>query len=125
MAEAELERLTMQIVVRKDLLHAEGWGVGPLLAQTAHVATAVLHEFRALEETKNYVADLKTMRKTANDSSLNKLAALLSAAEPPIPYYLWVEQPENMPTCLALAPNRKEKPVKKALDKAGCRLWRA
>jgi peptidyl-tRNA hydrolase PTRHD1 len=63
--------------------------------------------------------------KTADGSSLEKLATLLSAADPPIAYYLWIEQPENVPTCLALAPNRKDKPVRKALDKAGCRLWKA
>lgn len=56
--------------------------------------------------------------------SLEKLAKLLNAAEPPIAHHLWVEQPENVPTCLALAPNARDPKVKKALDKAGCRLWR-
>ena len=30
-------------------------------------------------------------------------------------HYLWVEQPENTPTCLAIAPNRKPAALKKVL----------
>ncbi|KAF8514640.1 peptidyl-tRNA hydrolase II [Hysterangium stoloniferum] len=131
LTESELEPLTIQIVVRRDLLDAEGWGVGPLLSQAAHVAIAVVHEYKDLEDTKVYLSDLKNMHKVrlyttkvSNESSLLKLAYQLSNAEPPIPHHLWVEQPECIPTCLALSPNRKEKRTKKILDKAGCRLFR-
>ena len=55
---------------------------------------------------------------------IEKLAALLSSADPPVPHHLWIEQPENEPSCLALAPNRRESRIKKALDKSGCRLWK-
>ncbi|EPS92999.1 hypothetical protein FOMPIDRAFT_1033860 [Fomitopsis schrenkii] len=116
--------LVMQLVVRRDLLDTEGWGVGPLMAQTAHATAAVLHETRELPETKAYLDDLKNMRKVADRKGIEKLAALLSSADPPVPHHLWVEQPENEPSCLALAPNRRESRVKKALDKSGCRLWR-
>lgn len=67
---------------------------------------------------------------TATDATLQKLATTLSSSEPPVPFHLWIEQPENVPTCLALAPNRardgseRSKKVKKALDKCGCRLWK-
>ena len=61
---------------------------------------------------------------TADRASLEKLAGALAACDPPVPHHLWVEQPEDVPTCLALAPNRREGKVKKALDKAGCRLWK-
>ncbi|EGN92753.1 hypothetical protein SERLA73DRAFT_79321 [Serpula lacrymans var. lacrymans S7.3] len=129
---------------------AENWGVGPLMAQVAHAATAVLHETRTRPETIAYLSDLKNMRKVVLQApdlpSLLKLSSLLSAPSPApapasnppssmatgtidqptqaIPHHLWVEQPENIPTCLALAPNRREKPVRRALDKARCRLWR-
>ncbi|KIJ31273.1 hypothetical protein M422DRAFT_36286 [Sphaerobolus stellatus SS14] len=120
--------LTVQIVVRRDLLEAEGWGVGPLLAQSAHATAAVLHTTRELEDTKAYVDDIKNMHKVVlqvpNEAALLKLEKLLSSSDPPIPHYLWIEQPENVPTCLALAPNRRLSPVKKALDKSGCRLWK-
>ncbi|KAG8919689.1 hypothetical protein FRC02_001448, partial [Tulasnella sp. 418] len=59
-------------------------------------------------------------------SNLEKLAGLLSSATPdPVPFHLWIEQPENVPTCLALSPNRRDSRVKKALDKSGCRLWKS
>lgn len=120
--------LVMQIVVRRDLLDAEGWGVGPLMAQVAHATAAVLHETRERADTQTYLADLINMRKvifqTADRASIERLSAVLSSGTPPVPYHLWVEQPENTPTCLAVAPNRREPRVKKALDKSGCRMWK-
>jgi len=134
----------MQIVVRRDLLNEDGWGYGPLMSQTAHAAVAVLHETRDHKETIDYLADLKNMHKavlqTADLASLLKLSSLLSSPSPPsssktpkatgdafsevpIPHYLWIEQPENIPTCIALAPNRREKAIRRALDKCCCRLW--
>ena len=61
---------------------------------------------------------------TADQASIERLASLLAATDPPIPHHLWIEQPENVPTCLALAPNRRESKIKKALDKSGARLWK-
>ncbi|KAI0741145.1 peptidyl-tRNA hydrolase II [Earliella scabrosa] len=120
--------LVMQIIVRRDLLDAEGWGVGPLMAQVAHATSAILHESRERPETQAYLDDLKNMRKvvmqTADQTSIEKLASLLSACDPPVPFHLWIEQPENVPTCLALAPNRRDSKIKKALDKSGARLWK-
>ncbi|CAL1711384.1 unnamed protein product [Somion occarium] len=123
-----LTSLVMQIVVRRDLLDAEGWGVGPLMAQVAHATAAVLHETRGLPETQAYLEDLKNMRKavlqTTNQASLQKLSDLLSASTPPVPHHLWIEQPENVPTCIAIAPNRRDTRIKKALDKSSSRLWK-
>lgn len=120
--------LTMQIVLRRDLLEMEGWGVGPLIAQAAHAVSAVLHGTRTDPDTIAYLEDLSSMRKvvqeTASQESLEKLARLLSAASPLVRFHLWTEQPENIPTCIALAPNRRDSRIKKALDKASCRLWR-
>ncbi|KAH9944750.1 peptidyl-tRNA hydrolase II [Amylocystis lapponica] len=120
--------LIMQIVVRRDLLDTEGWGVGPLMAQAAHASTAVIHETRERAETMAYLEDLKNMRKacitTADRASIERLSAMLSAGTPPIPHHLWIEQPEGVPTCLALAPNRREPGIRKALDKTKCRMWK-
>ncbi|KAF8119763.1 peptidyl-tRNA hydrolase II [Boletus edulis] len=123
---SNVEPLVIQIVVRRDLFDKEKWGVGPLMAQAAHAATAVLHLTRGRQETIEYLADLRNMRKTPDLSTLEKLTAALSHAGPePIPHHLWTEQPEDIPTCIALAPNRKEKPIRKALDKSSCRLWKS
>ncbi|TFY66591.1 hypothetical protein EVG20_g4498 [Dentipellis fragilis] len=120
--------LVMQLIVRRDLLDAEGWGVGPLMAQAAHATAAVLHETKDRPETIEYMEDLLSMRKavlqTPSSTTLEKLSTLLKASDPPIPHHLWIEQPENVPTCLALAPNYREKPIRKALDKCSCRLWK-
>jgi hypothetical protein len=63
---------------------------------------------------------------TPDASALEKLSIALSSANPsPIHHHVWTEQPEDIPTCIALAPNRKEKPIRKALDKSSCRLWRS
>ncbi|KAL1938568.1 hypothetical protein VTO73DRAFT_11591 [Trametes versicolor] len=94
--------LVMQIIVRRDLFDAEGWGVGPLMAQVAHATSAVLHETRERPETQAYLEDLKNMRKvvlqTTDQPSIERLANLLAASDPPVPHHLWVEQPENVPT---------------------------
>jgi len=120
--------LVMQIVVRRDLLDTEGWGVGPLMTQVAHATAAILHETRELPDTQLYLGDLLNMRKAvlqvADERSLRRLSELLGLTTPAVPHHLWVEQPENIPTCLAITPNRRDNKIKKALDKAGCRLWK-
>ncbi|EJU05710.1 peptidyl-tRNA hydrolase II [Dacryopinax primogenitus] len=125
--DANLTSIVMQIIVRRDLMDVEKWGVGPLIAQGAHAATAVLYESRDSAETQLYLADLHNMRKvvlqTPDADTLNKLHNLLSSATPPVPHHMWLEQPENTPTCIALAPNRRSSAIKKALDKAKCGLW--
>ncbi|THH18529.1 hypothetical protein EW146_g2468 [Bondarzewia mesenterica] len=88
--EAKQQPLVMQIVVRRDLLdvgsrslsrsqsldysslmlQAEGWGVGPLMAQAAHATAAVLHETREHPETVEYLNDLKNMRSATGQLSL-------------------------------------------------------
>lgn len=40
-----------------------GWPVGPLMAQAAHAATAVLIENRNHENVKSYEEDIENMRK--------------------------------------------------------------
>jgi hypothetical protein len=55
-------------------------------------------------------------------AALQKLSDLLTKVN--APHHLWVEQPEDVPTCLALAPNRKERETRRALDKSGARVWR-
>jgi hypothetical protein len=79
-------KLTMQIVLRRDLLEVShsasvrssntrgnsvdpaygtklGWPVGPLMAQAAHAATAVLIKHRSHDNVKSYEEDVSNMRK--------------------------------------------------------------
>ena len=43
--------------------------MGPLMAQCAHAAMAVLHRFAETTEVKEYLSDLEGMRKTVLEVS--------------------------------------------------------
>ncbi|KAJ2558860.1 peptidyl-tRNA hydrolase domain-containing protein 1 [Coemansia sp. RSA 1822] len=77
-----------------------------VIAQGCHASVAVMQKFRDDERVKTYVSDVESMHKvvleTKNEASLLKMAENLKQNN--IPYYLWTEQPENMPTCLATVP---------------------
>ncbi|KAJ2690302.1 hypothetical protein IWW39_000853 [Coemansia spiralis] len=91
------EARTMFIVMRKDLVKVHA---------TPHDTLAAIHKFREDERVKEYLSDVDGMHKvvleTKNEASLVKVADSLKQQD--IPYYLWVEQPENTPTCLATVP---------------------
>ncbi|GFZ46914.1 hypothetical protein JCM24511_04135 [Saitozyma sp. JCM 24511] len=125
--------LVMQIILRRDLLTELKWPVGPLLAQSAHASTAVLHLHRDHPDVQRYFhgedgRGWEVMRKVTyevpNEEALRSLATKLDEMAPKIPYHLWIEQPENVPTALALVPNKRPKALKKAMDEAGCQLFR-
>ncbi|OCF43055.1 hypothetical protein I317_03149 [Kwoniella heveanensis CBS 569] len=117
--------LVMQIIVRRDLLTVHKWPVGPLLAQSAHAATAVLHRFRDHPDVRRYLEGedgrgWECMRKVVlevpDEQTLKDVAQKVDGMANPIPYHLWIEQPENTPTALALIPNKRPKALKKILD---------
>jgi len=78
-------------------------------AQACHASTAVLHLYKEDEGTREYLEKLDTMHKVvlaAPDlESLTKLAAKLTERQ--ISHKLWIEQPENIPTCIAIKPYPK------------------
>ncbi|EPQ28420.1 uncharacterized protein PFL1_04247 [Pseudozyma flocculosa PF-1] len=137
----EQQPLVMQIIVDRELVKQPGWTRGPLMAQSAHAALAACHISSTSPNTTAYLGpeNLAHMHKivlqTPSDNGKTTLTALserLAQArkeweatregeEVPL-HYLWIEQPENIPTCLALAPNRKPPAVKKILNK--CSLLR-
>ncbi|KAJ2249846.1 hypothetical protein GGI13_004159 [Coemansia sp. RSA 455] len=100
------EARTMFIVMRKDLVKVLNWPLGSIVSQGSHAAVAAIHKFREDERVKAYLSDVDGMHKvvleTKNEASLFKVADGLK--QQGIPYYLWVEQPENTPTCLATIP---------------------
>lgn len=88
-----------------------GWNLGSVTAQACHAAVAVCWTHRDDADTQAYLApdNLPNMRKVvlevAGESELRTLAAKLEAAQ--VDHVMWVEQPENYPTCLAVKPSRK------------------
>ncbi|XP_045767734.1 putative peptidyl-tRNA hydrolase PTRHD1 [Maniola jurtina] len=113
-----MSSLVQYVLLRSDLLKELGWSIGALVAQACHASTAVLHLYREDENTINYLNDLDNMHKVVlevpNEESLKKVAEKLK--ENSIDHKLWIEQPENIPTCLALKPYPKEE-VKKYVGK--------
>lgn len=101
--------LVQYVALRKDIV--VDWPVGAVAAQAAHAATAALWLSRDSETTAQYCAadNIDHMRKVVleatDEAQLLQIASKLKEAG--IHHKLWVEQPENVPTALAAAPNRK------------------
>ncbi|XP_062520633.1 putative peptidyl-tRNA hydrolase PTRHD1 [Corticium candelabrum] len=97
------------VVVRGDLLKKLGWPVGAVIAQACHACTAAVHLFGDDAETKAYMTDLDRMHKVVleapDEVSLRQLVEVLIKNN--IQHKLWIEQPENYPTCLATKPYHK------------------
>lgn len=100
----------MYIVLREDL--ASSWPRGALVAQACHASTAVTA--MVLQQPEVYAAAVPyfspqavdSMRKvvvgTSDEASLRKIATDLESAS--VPHKLWIEQPENVATCIATVP---------------------
>uniref|UniRef100_A0A3Q3GH14 peptidyl-tRNA hydrolase n=1 Tax=Kryptolebias marmoratus TaxID=37003 RepID=A0A3Q3GH14_KRYMA len=100
----------MYVVVRSDLVHALSWPLGAVITQACHAATAAIHLHYGDPDTQRYLAELDSMHKVVlaapDEAALSGLSDRLSQAG--VAHKLWVEQPENIPTCLALKPCPKE-----------------
>ncbi|XP_065366136.1 putative peptidyl-tRNA hydrolase PTRHD1 [Calliphora vicina] len=105
-----MSTIVQYIIVRSDLKSALNWPLGAVIAQCCHAATAVMHLHADDDATKSYLADLDNMHKVVleakDEAALTKLANKLKENE--IQHKLWIEQPENIPTCIAIKPYVKE-----------------
>ncbi|KAM7430334.1 peptidyl-tRNA hydrolase domain-containing protein 1 [Porites harrisoni] len=103
-------QLVQYVIVRGDLLRLLSWPTGALIAQACHASTAVLWTYRNDPHTIEYTSELDHMHKVvleaSNQEELEKLSQDLTASK--IDHKLWVEQPENFPTCLATKPYPKQ-----------------
>ncbi|BFZ21068.1 hypothetical protein BsWGS_24107 [Bradybaena similaris] len=97
------------VVVRGDLMSKLSWPLGAVIAQACHACSSVVHLFYKDNLTQEYLRDLDRMHKIVleaiDEDSLNKLSEVLKSEN--IDHKLWIEQPENFPTCLAVKPYRK------------------
>lgn len=102
--------LVQYVAVRKDLLTALKWPVGAVITQACHATAAVLHIFQNDPNTVEYMADLDRMHKVVLEvATVDELLALAdSLATDNIDYKLWIEQPEDVATCLATKPYKKD-----------------
>ncbi|XP_014608916.1 PREDICTED: putative peptidyl-tRNA hydrolase PTRHD1 isoform X1 [Polistes canadensis] len=101
--------LVQYVVVRGDLSKAMGWPMGAIIAQACHACTAVTHLFYNDSNTQSYLADLDSMHKVVleafDEADLHTLCSKLK--EDDIHHKLWIEQPENIATCLVTKPYPK------------------
>lgn len=110
--------IVQYIIVRGDLLKELGWPSGALIAQACHAVTAVTHIFYNDDCTQKYLSDIDNMHKIVldglNQENLIELKEILIRDN--IKHKLWIEQPENIATCLVVKPYPKED-VKKYFKK--------
>lgn len=101
--------LVQYVVVRGDLQTSLKWPVGALIAQACHACTAVVSKYKDDENVIQYTNDMDNMRKVilkaTDDEQLRALADTLSQNN--IDHKLWIEQPENISTCLVTKPYEK------------------
>ncbi|XP_064781257.1 putative peptidyl-tRNA hydrolase PTRHD1 [Oncorhynchus masou masou] len=102
--------LVQYVVVRSDLVNTLSWPLGAVISQACHAATAAIHLNYNDPDTQEYLAELDSMHKVVlqalDQASLSSLSETLT--EKGVAHKLWVEQPENVPTCLALKPYPKD-----------------
>lgn len=117
--------LVMQLIVDSSLFDRQpGWSMGPMMAQAGHATSAIIAKTYTQPNTQSYLSleNLPKMRKivlkTKKGESLNELSEKLIVArqqqqeqqeqQEQFPdHHLWIEQPENIPTVLAIAPNNR------------------
>lgn len=104
--------IVQYVVLRKDLGASLGWPLGSICAQAAHAAVAAVWEHRDHPDVEAYCAPdaidgmHKVVLEVKGETQLVNLAAKLADAG--VAHKLWTEQPENVPTCLATRPCRKD-----------------
>ncbi|EDV92265.1 putative peptidyl-tRNA hydrolase PTRHD1 [Drosophila grimshawi] len=105
-----MSNIVQYIVVRSDLRSALSWPLGAVIAQCCHATAAVMSQHTEDEDTQAYLKDLDNMHKVVleakDEAALMKLVDKLK--EHDIKHKLWIEQPENIPTCIALKPYVKD-----------------
>ncbi|KAK8789857.1 hypothetical protein WA158_006637 [Blastocystis sp. Blastoise] len=97
------------IILRKDLIDNKKWTQGALMAQACHASTSAIWLWKEDIDVQKYMSDLDNMHKillqVSNEDELRSISKLLSDNK--ICHKLWIEQPENIPTALAIKPYHK------------------
>ncbi|KAI3636972.1 hypothetical protein MIR68_005239 [Amoeboaphelidium protococcarum] len=101
--------LKMYIIVRRDLSKMLKWPGGAVIAQACHASTLALHQFKDDSNTSEYLKDAQNMHKVVlqieDEAQLKQLSNSLSRRG--IDHVMWMEQPENIATCISTKPYRK------------------
>uniref|UniRef100_A0A8C6V6D0 peptidyl-tRNA hydrolase n=1 Tax=Naja naja TaxID=35670 RepID=A0A8C6V6D0_NAJNA len=135
MAAVARRSLVQYVVLRGDLLREPfSWPLGASVAQACHAALAVVYAYYEHPDTADYLAQDGSMRTVVlermsmhhstilrhiiqsicmdwifvapDECALSTLAERLQ--QNGIDHKVWIEQPENIATCIALRPYQKE-----------------
>lgn len=99
------------ILIRRDLKKMKNYNDGAIIAQACHASSAILFKTYDNELTKVYLNDTDRMHKIilaveGGEDELRGISDLLKTNS--IDHYLWMEQPENIPTAIAVKPYYKQ-----------------
>ncbi|KAJ0984188.1 hypothetical protein J5N97_002544 [Dioscorea zingiberensis] len=100
------EVVVQYVVLRRDLI--DSWPMGSVVAQGCHAAVAAVWTHRDHPDTAAYCSDdnLNSMHKVTlevkGEVQIRNLSEKLAGNG--IDHKLWIEQPENIPTCIATRP---------------------
>ncbi|XP_074656329.1 putative peptidyl-tRNA hydrolase PTRHD1 [Tubulanus polymorphus] len=101
--------IVQYVIVRSDLISVLKWPTGAVIAQACHACSAVIHLFHDDPKTQEYLNDLDRMHKVIlqvpDEEKLKNVAKNLTEGK--IDHKLWIEQPENIATCLVTKPYLK------------------
>ncbi|KAL3613847.1 hypothetical protein CASFOL_041921 [Castilleja foliolosa] len=103
------DTLMQYVVLRRDLI--DTWPLGSVVTQGCHASVAAIWENKDDPDTLRYCcpSNLDSMHKVTLE--VKGEAQMLSLSEKLKPggvaHKLWMEQPENIPTCLATKPYPK------------------
>ncbi len=104
----EADPVVQFVVVRRDLLKTLEWPVGSVIAQACHACLAVTWEHRDDADVQRYLAAgsidsmHKVVKEVKGEAQLMTLSEKLKSES--VLHKLWLEQPENIPTAIALKP---------------------
>ena len=100
------DSIVQYIIVRSDLGRNQDRAFNTLISHTSSASTAAIHMFYKHEHTKSYLKDEDNMRKKIFqvDSEEELLELDIKLMIQKIDYRMWLKQPENYATCIALRP---------------------
>lgn len=98
--------LVQYIVMRSDLIKQHKFNVGGLIGNGSHAAIAVIQQSMNHPHTLEYLKQVNSMHTVVlsvkNDEELISTSESLNQSS--ILNHIWIEQPENLPVCLATRP---------------------
>lgn len=113
--------MSILVIVRKDLK----WKQGPVIAQACHAVSGLLwinaQDSRVLDYMSRLQDMTKIIYKIQNLKDLKELQQEFGKLG--ILSYEWIEQPENITTCIAVGPLEKNSQVNAILEKFNVKLY--